>query len=122
MRLTIRFVCAAVMLAWLAGCTEERSTAPLPDRLKAAQAIQDPGQRDSALVKVAKDAAEAGEGEVVKGAIASIKDPGTHDNTAVSCAPLLMKAGKGTDATEVAKSIRDPGTRDSALSKLAGGR
>jgi len=122
MRLVHTFLCAVMALGWFAGCEKEQPAAPPQERLKAAKAIRDPGNRDSALVKVAKAAAAAGEGEVVQEALSNIRDPGLHDSTAAACAPQLMKAGKGSEATEVAKSIRDPGIRDSVLSKLADGK
>ena len=106
------------------GCsssTSNQTPEALNGRLEAALALTDTGKRDGALVKVAEDAASAGQAEVVKKALSRVTDIGKRDDAAENCALKLAKAGKGAEAADVAKTITDSGKRDSTLSKLAKG-
>ena len=106
------------------GCsssTSNQTPEALNGRLEAALALIDANNRDSALVKVAEDAASAGQADVVKKSLSRVTDIGKKDDAAENCALKLAKAGKGTEAAEVAKSIVDSGKRDSTLGKLAKG-
>jgi hypothetical protein len=93
----------------------------LNGRLEAGLALTDSGKRDSALVRVAEDAASVGQADVVKKALSRVTDTGNRDDAAQNCALKLAKAGKGSEAAEVAKTITDSGKRDSTLGKLAKG-
>ena len=129
MRLTLIFVALCLLLA---GCGHRSTKANVSSetteassdfagRLEAAKAIFDSNKRDSALVTVSLDAANAGEGEVAKAAVASIFDSNAKDDAAYNAAVALAKAGKGQEAKAVADLIFDSNRRDSALAKIASG-
>lgn len=128
----------ATVLAWGLGCTrpvssEGTGTQPtgvsetkpdsghskLASRLEAARAISFMGERDKALAAVAKDAAEAGEAEIVKESINGIQFLDLRDQTKAACALKLNERGHGAAAVEVAKSIQFMNKRDEVLAQLA---
>ena len=94
---------------------------PFLGKLEAALAISDRVTRDTALAKLAAEAAAEGEAKVVTIALSKINDAHTKDRTAATCVDVLIQAGKSHEATEVAKSIANSSTRDSALTRVAGG-
>ena len=89
---------------------DTRDTKAVAGRLEAAKAIQSNHERDTSLADLAKDAAKAGDGTVIQGAIASIVSNHLHDTATAEASLLLAKTGKSTDATAVAKLIRDQTT------------
>jgi hypothetical protein len=103
------------------GTKADPRHAALGGRLEAALAISDPHKRDSALDRVAQEAAEGADAEVTKKALAEIRDPLLRDSAAAACAAKLAGAGKFVAWTEVAKTTRDPTRRDDVLEKLAKG-
>jgi len=115
------FVIALCLALGCSSSTSNQSPAALNGRLEAALGLTDSDKRDVALVKVAEDAATAGEAEVVKKALSRVTDSSKKDEAAEYCALKLAKAGKGPEAAEVAKTITDSAKRDSVLSKLAKG-
>jgi hypothetical protein len=90
-------------------------------RLEAAQGISTLAKRDDALVQLAQDAADGGNGEVVKKAVALIQNVSTRDDAAFSAALRLAKSAKGDDAVAVAKMIMSLDRRDEALARIAKG-
>jgi hypothetical protein len=90
-------------------------------RFDAARAMMIITDRDAALSKVAADAAQAGDVEVVQNCLAEIRVSFARDEAAYKAALSLAKAGKVNAGTEVAKSIMMVNRRDDALGKLAKG-
>lgn len=123
MRFVSLLLCLAVLLAGCDGSGKntkrERS---LEERLDAALAITDANVRGSTLTVVAKDAAEAGNAEVVKKAVAGIPDTKVLDRAAQNCARKLADKGHHEAANEVAKMISDQKLRDNVLRILAAKR
>ena len=107
--------------ATFSGTKADPGKAALSGRLEAALAISDPYKRDSALDRVAQEAAEAGDPEVTKKALAALRDPLLRDSAAAACAAKLATAGQLAAGTEVAKTIQEPNRRDDVLEKLAKG-
>jgi hypothetical protein len=107
--------------ATFSGTKADPGKAALSGRLEAALAISDPSKRDSALDRVAQEAAEGGDAEVTKKALAQINNPLVRDATAAACAAKLAAAGHFAAGAEVAKTIQNPTRRDEALEKLAKG-
>ncbi|MFO0966955.1 MAG: hypothetical protein U0793_15385 [Gemmataceae bacterium] len=91
----------------------------LESRLDAALAIKDDNTRGSTLTVLARDAAEAGNGQIVKKAVAGIPDGKQHENAAQSSAMKLAEKGQHEAATEVAKMIADEKLRDNVLRSLS---
>jgi len=90
-------------------------------RLEAAKGIMTFEKRADALAQLAQDAADAGDGQVVKSAIELIQVVETRNNAAFSAALRLAKSGKGDDAVAVAKMIMSLERRDEALARIAKG-
>jgi hypothetical protein len=88
-------------------------------RLEAAMTIFGINEKDDALGQVARDAAKAGEAEIVRKAIGNMIGNNSRDATAHEAALLLAKAGQRKAAVEIAKSIFGNTTRDQTLSELA---
>jgi hypothetical protein len=74
-------------------------------RLNAALAMEEGTARHNTLVQCAKDAAEAGDGDVVLKAIAAISEGAARDNLCAMCSESLAKQGNPSAATAVAKQI-----------------
>ncbi len=140
MNVSIRLVAlVCVVLSLAGGCSSSSNTNAKGDnavgnpgakgggasdyaaRYEAAVAMTSLQERDSALTKVAQDAAAAGDAETVKKCLQKMTVLDTRDNTAYSAALALARAGKMDAATEVAKSINVLSRRDEALGKLARG-
>ncbi len=129
-------LCGTVTLALLSfglGCGSPATTANAPavkvssgsrfvNRLEAALAISLLDQRDAALTKLAKEAAEAGDEKVVAEAVKNIHFLDQRDSTAATCARALQKAGKEAAAVALAKTISVIDLRDQVLSGLAEGK
>jgi len=90
----------------------------LANEFEALKAIEDATARDLKLVQFAKDAARAGDAEMVKLSLETIVAANYHDSAAGVCVRLLAKAGKQAEANEVAKAIREPQTRRAVLAQL----
>jgi len=124
-------VVASALLAAGLGCEPSRTetkppptagAAGLASRLSAANAIGGSTERDDALAKVSVDAAQAGEGAIVKTAIQQIGSTSVMDTAAADAARRLAAAGKGEDAVAVAKSIGSSSIRDETLKAIATGK
>jgi hypothetical protein len=102
---------------WFAG----KSTPPLQGRLKAALAMQDARMQEQSLVKVAKDAAAAGEVKVVQAALKAISYPEEREKSKAWCALTLAKIGKPAEASDLAVTIEKPKSRDIILWAIAAG-
>lgn len=90
-------------------------------RLGAALEIKDETARLNALIKVAEESAEAGEGDVVLRAISEISVEAAREDAYANCARQLAKSGNTSAATEVAKKIKDEVRRLNVLNGLASG-
>ena len=105
---------------FLVGCDGSGKNAKkLEDRLDAALAITDDKLRGNTLNRVATDAAEAGNADVVKKAVAGIPEPKLKGSVASACARKLAAKGQHEAANDVAKIIPDQKLRDSVLSGLS---
>ena len=71
------------------------------------------------MAGLARDAAKAGEVEIVKNALGQIGDNEMRDQAALEAARLLAKRNLRKYGVEVAKSITSNEIRDQALSELA---
>jgi hypothetical protein len=91
----------------------------LASRLAAARAISFEDKRDTSLASLAKDAAEAGDGEIVKESLKEIRFLDLRNKTAAECALKLNELGHGAAAVEVANSINFVDKRDQVLEQLA---
>ena len=114
--LLLLIVC--VLACCLAGC-KKREAASFDQRLAAGLAVMDQKEKNSLMVDLAKDAADAGDSRVVKQALGQIFEDGRRNDTAEACALKLAKAGKRAEALEVARTIMSQRQQDSVLSKLA---
>ena len=115
-----------LLLILVSGCDDPASTttaspAGISGRLDAALAMQGDTARHNALVKLAQDAAEAGDGDVVLKAIEAIDAGTARDNTCAMCSEALARMGRTAAATAVAKQISDETARKNTLSKIASG-
>lgn len=77
--------------------------------------------RHNALVKLAQDAAEAGDGDVVLRAIEAVDAGTARDNTCAMCSEALARNHKTTAAMAVANQISNEAARNNTLSKIASG-
>jgi hypothetical protein len=90
-------------------------------RLDAARQIGNPFQKSKAMVKLAEDAADAGQAEIAKQCLAEIGDPFAQSKTSEHCALKLAHAGQEPAAVEMARKIGDPMRRDKVLQMVAKG-
>jgi hypothetical protein len=88
-------------------------------RFEAASMISGTTERDAAMAKLARDAADAGEVELVKSALREIRGVTEHDQTAFDSARRLARLGLRKQAVEIAKTINGNTMRDLALAELA---
>jgi hypothetical protein len=77
--------------------------------------------RHNTLVKLAQDAAEAGDGNVVFKAIEAVDAGTARDNTCAICSEALARKGRTPEATAVAQQISNETARNNALGKIASG-
>jgi hypothetical protein len=124
---------AAVGLALAVGCgsgsprpsaeppKDRPSAEQLRGRLDAAVGITDPVKKREVLQVLARDAADAGTGEVVLQAVKEIIDPAVKADAAEDCAVRLVRSGDAKGATAVADLIADPARRDEVKAKIARG-
>jgi len=103
----------------LPGCGSNSTPEKLQGRFNAANAISDTSKRDSALITVAKDAAEVGNGEVAKNAVLKISNLIRRSSTAAEVAVALADAGELDAAAEVAKQIAETEQRNKILEQIA---
>jgi predicted Ser/Thr protein kinase len=101
------------------GDTRKRLRATLAERLEAATAMSGTSEKDASLAAVAKDAAIAGETELVKQALRRIGSTEIRDESAYATAVALAKRGLRKPAIDIAKTIASNETRDRALAELA---
>jgi predicted Ser/Thr protein kinase len=91
----------------------------LAARLDAATMISNQTEKDKALSQVAKDAAKAGEINLVYSAVDQIGASSTRDQTSLDSVRLLTKRGLRKEAIQIAQRISSNMMRDLALSELA---
>jgi hypothetical protein len=75
-------------------------------------------QRDQVLLKVARESAEEGEGQVARLALEAIQDINVRDEAAATCALKIGENEGAEDALPVARMIRDVSRRNEVLQKL----
>ena len=97
--------------------SEEREN--LAARLEAATMISSMMEKDRAMATLAKDAARAGEINIVKNSLRQIGGNETRDAAAHESVRLLAQHGHRKQAVEVARTISSMEIRDKALSELA---
>jgi hypothetical protein len=120
------FTRICLLLLLLAGCDHQvpvtgTGTSEFSGRLEAALAMENGTAKHNTLVKLAENAAQAGDGDVVLKAIAAV-DAGTfRDNTCAICSLALAKQGKTLEATAVAKEIANETQRNNTLTQIATG-
>jgi hypothetical protein len=88
-------------------------------RCEAARQIADPIRRSHVFAKLAADAADAGQAEVVKQCVTAISDPLHRNQAAADCALRLTKAGQEPAALEMVHLVSDPIQRNEILAKVA---
>jgi hypothetical protein len=115
-----------LLLILVAGCQDPASTMTAPPteisgRLGAALEMKKGTARHNTLVRLAQDAAEAGDGNVVFKAIEAVDAGTARDNTCAICSAALARKGKTSEATAVANQISNETARNNALSKVASG-
>lgn len=96
-------------------------TSELSGRLEAALAMKDGTSRHNTLVKLADNAARAGDGDVVLKAIAAVDAGTSRDNLCAKCSLTLAEQGKTSEATAVAKEIANETQRNNTLTQIASG-
>lgn len=115
-----------LLLVLFAGCGRAvpatvTGSSEFSGRLEAALAMKDGTARHNTLVKLAENAAEAGDGNVVLDAIAAVDAGTARDNTCAACSIALAKQGKTSEATAVAKKIANETQRNNTLTQIATG-
>jgi hypothetical protein len=105
----------------LPGSSESRALARqnLGERLEAASTISASVEKDRALAIVARDAARAGEVELVQNSLEQMAASWARDGAARESALLLARRGLRKPAIEIAKSITSNPVRDQVLTELA---
>ena len=93
----------------------------LAGRLGAAKGIHDVAEKDKALARVARDAADAGVAEIADQGLAAMHDVSVKDKAAYAAALRLAKAGKTEAAAATARAIHDVSLKDKTLAKIATG-
>ena len=122
-----RALAVSLLLFAVLGCRDPGSNeanAPrseLGGRLDAALAMEEGVARHNTLVRCARAAAKAGEGDVVLEAIAAIDAGVSRDNLCAQCSEILAKQGNTAMATEVAMRMSAGVARENVLSRIATG-
>ena len=120
---TLACLFACCCLFFLAGCEKKsptsESNAAFQDRLQAARLITMSSEKNTALEKLAGNAAKEGHGKIVMEAIAEINQTGIRNSAAANAAPLLANAGQTKDAIKVVWLINDTSLRNEVLAKIA---
>ncbi|HEY3856718.1 MAG TPA: protein kinase [Verrucomicrobiae bacterium] len=91
----------------------------LKDRLNAALEITDHDAKNNAIVAVAKDAANAGEMQVLEDALGRITDQTQRNQTTYDAVSVLIQHNQRKQAAQIAKNISDQDLRNKAFSDLA---
>jgi hypothetical protein len=120
MRFFLLLLGLSVLLVGCAGSGTKVET--LEERLDAALAITDVNLRGRTLSRVAADATEAGNVDVVKKAVADLPELNLKGSVASACATKLAAKGQHEAATDIARLIPDPQLRNSVLSRLSAKR
>jgi hypothetical protein len=105
------------------GDKKDADPARYAARLAAAQEIDAPSKKALALLKIATEAAEDGQDEIVKKCLAVFPkdvDSGTDQLVLTNQVLKLAGTGREAEALEAAKAFKSP-YRDSVLAKLADG-
>ncbi len=90
----------------------------LSARFEAAILISNTNDRDEALATLTKDAASAGEADLIRQFISMISNSETQGEAAHDAAIMLAKRGQMKQATAIAQTISEGHIRDQTLSEL----
>jgi hypothetical protein len=93
----------------------------LEARLRAAQLVSNPAQREEAYSRIAQDAASQGHGPTALRVLNLIGDPVQREATAFEVVRALSQSKQEEQALQAAQLIHDPVKRDKALQALATG-
>ena len=104
------------LVSWGVDATPQQI---LESRLEAAQSISDTSGRDAAFAQLARDAAKAGDVNLVRRTLSRILGSQERDQAALESVRLLAQLGLRKPAVEIAKTISGGTVRDTALSELA---
>lgn len=108
-------------LSFAVGCQDSSEISEFQGRLDAALALESETDRNNALAQCAETSANAGDGEIVKEAIANISEKTIRDVLGLKCSRILARSGATSTATEVAENIDNPTMRQNALKEIARG-
>ncbi|HEX3988006.1 MAG TPA: hypothetical protein VHZ30_01165, partial [Verrucomicrobiae bacterium] len=84
-----------------------------------ASEITDNDAKNNAIVAVAKDAANAGEMQVLEDSLGKITDQTQRNQTTYDSVGVLIQHGHRKQAAQIARNISDPDLRNKAFSDLA---
>jgi hypothetical protein len=115
-----------LLLVLFAGCDRQvpatvTGTSDFSGRLEDALAMKNGTAQHNTLVKLAENAAQAGDGDVVLKTIAAVDSGTFRDSTCAICSLALAKQGKASEATAVAKEIANETQRNNTLTQIATG-
>ena len=118
MRSVLKLSLMIVLLVVLSGCQPADPGPPnmMPEILGALQ-IPDGKERDAALAKACREAADQGSAPAVLMGIPRIENASLRDEVAEECAITLDDGGQTEAAVDVAKLISTASKRDSLLTK-----
>lgn len=102
-----------------AALSPEQRRDDLSARIDAVHLIGDPSARNTALARVAADAARAGELEWATSAVNEITEQTQRDAALLQVARLLQQQGLRRNAIAIGSLIRDHNIRDQILGELA---
>ena len=116
-------VCMGLSALLMPGCDRgtpiTESEQATKTRLEAAKRITSSTEKNAALAEVARIAAEAGQGKLVREAISEMSLSSVQNSTAETTAPLLAKKGKTEDALAVVQMINSTTLRNKVLAEIA---
>jgi hypothetical protein len=121
LRLCGLLLCPMLLLGCDQRPREPASPEELKGRLDAALSMRNVADRNDALASVARDAAAAGDGDMVKRALGPINNTSRKDEAAAACALKLAEIGKSQVAVEVAKTIHNSPLQNETLGRIAKG-
>jgi outer membrane protein TolC len=98
---------------------KEIARSNLNSRVKVAMQIMSINDRDTALVRVARDAAAAGEGAIARSALIAIVNMNTRDSVSSEVSRALTQSGQLSSALDIASMMTSLNSRDPALAEIA---
>jgi hypothetical protein len=117
---TVAFFSGFLILL-VAGCGGDSAPAsPLAPKLETAMAVSDPGARDTELVKLALEAATAGDVAIANSSLDAVANEGLRDQSKPKVILRLAKAAKLTAANKLIDSLSDAKMKDKLRMKIRG--